>query len=56
MLDTRTPRQDLQGKVTFPYQGRTLNEKDKTSLQPRHWDGLSSLATWVVESQHQIPL
>ena len=53
MLGARTPRKDLQGKVTLPWRIRTLKEKDNTPLQPRRWDGESSLAAWVVASQQQ---
>ena len=35
VLGARTPRQDLQGKVTLPWRIRTSKEKDNTPLQPR---------------------
>ena len=53
VLGARTPRKDLQGTVTLPWRIRTSKEKDNTRLQPPGWDGLSSLAAWVVASQHQ---
>jgi len=56
VLAARTPRKDLQGKVTLPWRIRTSKEKDNTPLQPRRWDGASSLAAWGVASQHQRPL
>jgi len=56
LLGARTPRKDLQGKVTLPWRIRTSKEKDNTPLQPRRWDGASSLAAWVVASQHQRPI
>jgi len=56
VLGARTPRKYLQGKVTLPWRTRTSKEKDNTPLQPRRWDGASSLAAWVVASQHQRPL
>ena len=55
VLGGRTPRKDLQGKVTLPWRIRTSKEKDNTPLQPRRWDGASSLAAWVVASQHPRP-
>ena len=56
LLGARTPRQDLQGKVTLPSRTRTSKKKDNTPLEPRRWDGASSVAAWVVASQHQRPL
>jgi len=56
LLGARTPCKDLQGKVTLPCHTPTSKEKDNTPLQPRHWDGASSPAAWVVASQHQRPL
>jgi len=56
LVGARTPRKDVQGKVTLPSRTRTSKKKDNTPLQPRRWDGASSLAAWVVASQHQRPL
>jgi len=53
LLGARTPRKDSLGKVTLPWRTRTSKEKDNTPLQPRRWDGASSLPAWVVASQHQ---
>ena len=44
LLGARTPGKDLQGKVTLPWRIPTSKEKDNTPLQPRRWDGASSLA------------
>ena len=56
MSGARTPRKDIQGKVTLPGRTRTSKEKDNSPLQPRGWEGESSLAAWGVASQHQRPL
>jgi len=56
VLGAQTPRKDLQGNVTLPWRIRTSKEKVNTPLQPRRWDGASSLATWVVASQQESSL
>ena len=53
VLGAWTPHKDLQGKVPLLWGTRTSKEKDNSPLQPRCWDGPSSLAAWVVASQHQ---
>jgi len=53
VLGARTPRKDLPGGVTLPWRTQASKEKDNTFLQPRRWDGASSLAAWVVASQSQ---